>query len=90
MTTSKDFWTMSDDEIRNAAETVLLNRALSTAPLTSFLAVIYDRELEYLAQLWLKSDCDKTLMKIKYASEIQTMSNLRAQWVSPSEIRIKI
>jgi hypothetical protein len=79
------FWELSDEEILLGISFIKDTGEVPDHPMEVF---NHDSSLQLLAGMWLNSDRDKTLMKLKFADEIRVleevdfaMSNL---WYNPN------
>jgi len=80
---NKSFWDMTDSEL-DVIIKLNFNKNLKSQPkLDSLIAVVYNRELELLIQLWELSDRNKILMKLKYADDLEKLLFHKSQWVNP-------
>ena len=67
------FWELSDEEILLG-----INFIRDTGETTNHPMEVFNRDssLQLLAGMWLKSDKDKTLMKLKFADEIRALEEI--------------
>jgi len=67
---SKIFWELTDDQILQGFDVMFNIELQKQTPPHSMIMFAYNRELQNLAMLWVDCDRDRTLMKLKYADEI--------------------
>lgn len=82
------FWELSEEEILEGISLISDTGEMSDHPMHIFNE---DTALQILAGMWLNSDKDKTLMKLKYADEIRDLEEIGQMpsnlWFAPAGLK---
>ena len=74
---SKIFWNLTNEEIQQGMKIMHDNKIREQKPPLPMQMFAYDRDLQRMADMLADCGFDRTLMKLTYADELETMRKTR-------------